>query len=631
MIEKNEIANWYLEGEPFECYELDPPMTLAHLSKVNIFIGKNNSGKSRLLREIFREHQSKTAFYQKFDIDFISEKVNHILAAISTGINSYFSKNRNYKEEFYDEMHQSTTLELTPILSNLQEINYHKDYQSDKEIVNKLCQAINKLQQTGFVDRKSKFGTGLHSQVSKSIRTEVTPIINELLPRLEKIHEHTFDAKIYIPVIRGLRPLDFDSDKGKFLGTNVYELRTVKDYGFESLEETSSLFTGQNLYYEIRSLLLSEKKKRDRVASFEQFLSETFFDGKEVNLVPREGSDVFSILIDQVEKSIFDLGDGIQAIIILMFPLFTDQGEKIQLFIEEPEQYLHPGLQRKLLKLLMSPSFDQTQIFFTTHSNHFLDISSDFEKVSIYKFKNKGLNNNLPSFQVDNVSNEDESILDLIGVHPSSVLLSNCTIWVEGITDRFYLRRYLEIYQKEKNLKFYQEDFHYSFVEYSGGNIAHWSFLDRSSNETENITAHRITKKIFIITDKDGEKGLERKERLKAELGSNYYCLSCREIENLIEPNVLARTVSDYEGKTDIPKFDQKEYQDDYLGRYLEKKLKPRQRKASYQTSSGTINNKLDFCKKSLHHVNSLKDMSEETQLLCRKIYHFIEQSNPND
>ena len=92
-----------------------------------------------------------------------------------------------------------------------------------------------------------------------------------------------------------------------------------------------------------------------------------------------------------------------------------------------------------------------------------------------------------PTFIVESVESGNSSSLELLGVRNSSVFLVNATIWVEGITDRWYLRKMLDSYMeylKEDGFLSLslEEDVHYSFVEYGGNNITHWSFLDNEEH-----------------------------------------------------------------------------------------------------------------------------------------------------
>jgi predicted ATP-dependent endonuclease of OLD family len=319
----------------------------------------------------------------------------------------------------------------------------------------------------------------------------------------------------------------------------------------------------------------------------------------------------------------------------LTFPLFKNKEEELLVFIEEPEMFMHPGLQRIFLNTLFF--FEKHQFFFTTHSNHFLDLTLDYKNISIYAFNKKfdDGSSTSPTFEIYNASNASNRPLELLGVRNSSVLLTNCTIWVEGITDRKYLQHYLEMYQEElpsngKKIKQLQEDTHYSFVEYGGANITHWSFLDADSS----INVDRLCGKLFLITDKDRADDLSkqgRHEKLKTKLDDRYYCLQVREIENLLTPEVLKKTIVEYEKpETSIDAFNQDDYKDEPLGNYIEKTLLKgaKKRLGRYATDSGTISQKIDFCEKAISHIKTFNDISGEAQALTKNIYEFIMKNN---
>jgi hypothetical protein len=106
---------------------------------------------------------------------------------------------------------------------------------------------------------------------------------------------------------------------------------------------------------------------------------------------------------------------------------------------------------------------NQHQYFLTTHSNHLLDMSSEFKEMSVYLFS-KEFKEEKTRFKVSQALSPDSNILKELGVHNSSVFLTNATIWVEGVTDRLYLRAYLNKYS-EQVLQTLREDYHYLFVE----------------------------------------------------------------------------------------------------------------------------------------------------------------------
>ncbi len=85
--------------------------------------------------------------------------------------------------------------------------------------------------------------------------------------------------------------------------------------------------------------------------------------------------------------------------------------------------------------------FSKHQYFITTHSNHLIDSCFDYNCISIYKFINYENKNN--TFKVVNSSPNDVETLQLLGVNNSSVFIANCTIWVEGISDKILISKYL--------------------------------------------------------------------------------------------------------------------------------------------------------------------------------------------
>jgi len=168
---------------------------------------------------------------------------------------------------------------------------------------------------------------------------------------------------------------------------------------------------------------------------------------------------------------------------------------------------------------------------------------------------------------------------------------------------------------------------HYSFVEYSEGNITHWSFLDKE--ETENtINVDRLCSRLFLIADRDEGKE-KRHQALKEKLGSRFYLLKAGEVENLISKKVLLAVIKDYEGEDpDIQYFNELDYKDEPLGEFIEKKLNKKKRKGSYSADSGTISSKHQFSKKAIKYTEQWDDLSNEAKSICERIYEFITEHN---
>jgi len=528
---------------------------------------------------------------------------------------------------FYDAI-------LYKTLNEIKKIEYVNKSMNLNENLPKLEQHIENLKKQDNISSGGVSHSTIAQNLFQILRVK-TDIFGENLEQSLKLPEF---QRIYIPILRGTKPLKH-VDHDKFEYVDFYGTRTRKDYFTDEISNKIEIFTGATSYNEIKRFLLGDLKERKLIAGYEQYLSENFFDNKPIALIPSQSNGVITVKVgDEKERPIYEMGDGIESIIILTMPLFLNKGKNLLLFIEEPEKLLHPGLQRKLIEtLLYEEGFESYQYFITTHSNHLLDITFDFSKISVYTLRKKldeGTHDEKdPKFSIENLSQGDISALELLGVRNSSVFLSNCTIWVEGITDRLYFRRYLKLYFEhikniDEDFVEFKEDFHYSFVEYGGGNITHWSFLDK---EDHPINVEKLCGKLFLIADQDKNKD-KRHEELENKLNNRFYCLKCKEVENLLSKKVLLEVIEDYEkGEPTIEDFEELDYIDKPLGKFIDEKLGTnRTRKVSYSTEKygSTVREKVGFCKKAIEHTKEWDDLSNEAKDICERIYRFIKENN---
>ncbi|NQZ58394.1 MAG: AAA family ATPase [Lentisphaeraceae bacterium] len=409
------LENFYVESNDGK-----KTKRLRKLSHVNLFIGRNSSGKSRLLRTIF----SNTCQAMTLAVaDGI--KIKHICVEISNSFEKCFRDSTYVRFNASGEI-----MECNKLITFLEANTIDYDYLINlKRWFDKFTQSPCSLSKYENFTSYSK----LHS-ASLNLRDVI-----DNLDEISSVYLPDLNSRVYIPVLRGMRPIESS-------GSNSYCSRSINDYFKEVNGITErSLFTGLEIYRTLKSKLLGLPKERKQVSDFQEFISANFFDGKDVTLIPREGKDVVEVKIGEEDQfPIFDLGDGIQNIILLTFPIFmTDPEQHYNFYIEEPDLAMHAGLQRVFLQVLMK--FSQHQFFLTTHSNHLLDMTMDFSDISVFLF-NKKVKSGQPEFSIRNVSSNDFSILSELGVLNSSVFLSNKTIWVEGLTDRLYLRAYMEMY-----------------------------------------------------------------------------------------------------------------------------------------------------------------------------------------
>lgn len=592
---------------------------LGGLSKINIFIGSNSSGKSRLLRHFFN---SEVKFMRKYESLLNNEKD---LNSLCDEIDYYFQEH--------------TIGELNPLKKkfiNLKTYLERKDENREKIIEN--------LKEIWDKNNKTKQKNDNDEYNARSSIQKFTDIIDNYFSGIigatneDDNNKYKF-KRIYIPTLRGLRHLN---DENK----DFYHERTNKDY-FTNLNENKEIYTGLNYYDLLKKYLLGDLKQRELINDYQKYLSETFFDGKEITLIPREKDDeeknriVWVKIGNEKENPIYELGDGIQSIIIITLPLFLNlkdfvENENVLVFIEEPEQHLHPGLQRKLIETFHDEKFKNYQFFFTTHSNHFLDSILYYDDISIFsldKTLDTKSNEVEPKFSIKIISKDNnllktiQQILKNIGAFPSSVFVHNCTIYVEGKLDISYYEKYLELYRKSlENCKTGEEhELYYNFFPGGGDQIEY--FIKKQNNKQN----------VFFIVGGDKK---DKYQRLFNEnnVNENYCIIDCCEIENSLPKKVICGIIESYEevNNDSICDFKYADYQHEKIAEYIDKKIlklpdgKAIFRKFKNGKPTKNLRNKKDFNSKALEILNNMvfDDLSEEAKEVTMKIHKFIESKN---
>lgn len=613
------LSSIYIKDQLYLDYKIQPNSKfLSNLSQINLFVGSNNSGKSRLLRRLFSDEELK---FNASDLSL--DDFNKLF----WGAVIEFNKKRKTRYgEFFGDMEK--TFSRLERLEYLREINDFTPY----------VKILDDFEKTyGHI----RDGAPEHEAYSVLVRAKL--LITDLLQKAAVEQKKYNFKRIYIPTLRGLRPIQaVGVHKNSFEPSeDNYLHRTIYDYFKPDSKLNENIYTGLSLYEDLKRYSHGTLTQREQLDNFEKFLSETFFQSQDVELIPSYGKDVINVRIGNHEADIFNLGDGIQSIIILTYPLFFNQGKYLKVFIEEPESHLHPGFQRVFMETLSKPEFNTFQYFISTHSNHFLDLTLDKENISIYTLEKENSNSNSPSFIIQNVENSSTHVLTLLGVRNSSVFLTNCTIWVEGISDRIYFRKYLELIQEKKENKFL-EDIHFSFVEYAGNNITHWSFLEPDDSDYPNILVDRLCSKLFLITDSDNSdfnrdgtiprkpsKKAERHIKLLEKLDERYYCLKVREVENLLSPSILKRTVIALNQRSrniEFREFKQRDYQREPIGSFIESNTIGLTKKLASET--GTLINKIEFSKTAVSLIKTVDELSSEATEIADKLYNFIAAHN---
>lgn len=634
IVDKGKFDSYFNENkDEFERFK--------ESSSINIFIGANNSGKSRFIRGLI-----KSEFIFKEDNKKLLSRIdvlNNLIDEIS-----FFGRNERNDSHFFHLESNNKNLEFKKIL---------------------------KLQSVFDIEDIIKFNENLLANLNDDILANRIYIQNNISDYDSERLIGAFDAilaiikidilknkKIFIPTLRTAHSI-FNKRDNVYskISEDIFKNTIIKSYGLD--DEKIEIFTGLGLYYQIVNIRNDVKDKRESFEKFEEFLSENFFQNKKIEIVAKfniyhkhdgkDDSEIINVYIDGESKDLHELGDGIQALFILMYKIYTCENESL-IFIDEPEINLHPGMQRLFLEQITTNKFLKEKnltYFISTHSNHFLDLTIEKDDISIFLFNKV----NKDKFVVKNVNHGDNSALQYLGVTNSSVFLANCSIWVEGISDRNYLKAFLKAYCKHIKKTYPKEDIEFAFIEYAGSNIDHYNFDEDELKEK--INAFSINNKIFLISDYDGEYKNNKHQIYEeiAKVNENFDYQTTKdykEIENILPFKVWAKTLIYFCDKRKLKIEDEKEriqneileslkskeeskYKESYIGKLLnEIKTDIPELNKIWDKAEGTLMIKAQVSYKVLELTEkeelTWEDFKDNDKIvsITKKIYDFIQKSN---
>ena len=210
----------------------------------------------------------------------------------------------------------------------------------------------------------------------------------------------------------------------------------------------------------------SERLKEiiDLESTLSQVISESMPGTKvDIEIVTPELIDLFKdtklTIDDSLPTSIDSKGHGLQRALIFayirayakMLNTLEAEGEEPSvknfiLGVEEPELYLHPNGQRKMVNVLSNLSATD-QIIMSTHSNFFVNML-DYKNVIIVRRENNGPTNTI-QYTADIFAPEDEQerkrlrkvfrYLSLFDLSRSEMFFAKKVILVEGDTEKFII------------------------------------------------------------------------------------------------------------------------------------------------------------------------------------------------
>ncbi len=221
------------------------------------------------------------------------------------------------------------------------------------------------------------------------------------------------------------------------------------------------------------------------------------------------------------------------------------------LLVEEPENNLHPALLRRLLEFLADKSISLGfHLLVATHSPIAIDWISRRGGGKILHVTNNGSN---ATVKEASEYVQLKNVLEDLDIRASDILQSNGIIWVEGPSDRIYVKKWLDILSNGV----LREGVHYSIMFYGGKLLSHLS-AEPPSKQSELVGTLSLNRNAAIVVDSDrhmdggvtanGRKRRPRlninstKKRIVSELekvNGFIWITHGREIENYIPARIL--------------------------------------------------------------------------------------------
>lgn len=454
--------------------------------KINLFLGKNNTGKSNILRFLDLLGKNKLP-YRATTMDVPPQNTDYYNQDFSSGI-KFTLKYGPPDPQQRKDLHP---LEISEFYVTYEMTKTHPDptnRQTKLEFITSCVRQATEAQIKDFAYQKKNMQSANFKDVLKAAEDVVFPAH---LPSLPKVF--------------------FLNEFRQLLGNEALksEIDTIINYDCEQQQNA--------------------QKKEDLL----NFITTIIKEPVEVR-IPKSQKEMELITQGGRHLPLSSFGTGIHQIILLGMHLVA---EKNAIFcIDEPELHLHASFQRYFLKFINDHT--DHQYFITTHSNNFLDF--EVKEKSVFRVELE--DNQTKILECGEIGKVSEILSDL-GVRASEVLQTNGIIWVEGPSDRIYIKRWLKLHSPDL-----EEGYHFTFQYYGGRILKHYSVEDTSFQDFLNVLL--INRNSFIVMDSDKEKEYteddlsDTKKRIIKEckdIEVHHWVTAGREIENYLKDSLLSK------------------------------------------------------------------------------------------
>lgn len=523
-----DITNILFKG--YKAFSSDEYVKLNDIARVNVIIGKNNSGKTSLLDVVelvyYENAPIRTGFEVDslfFDMPFDNEMVNNVFTNGLSGIGRWSRATlRDYilGKNFSIKIKGNKSLEIMD----------------------------NKLQDLGG---------------------HINGIVNIISSRrhLYKFRKISAERSIN-PEVESEIQLECNGDGA----TNLIRA-FINDCNFDETLIESELLKALN----------------------DIMMPEAEYENIRVQQVNYQGTSCWEVFLQEKGMQRVPLsktGSGLKTIVLVLLNLLVIpqvkeySGCKLVYGFEELENNLHPALQRRLFEYLYAIAIEKDIILYlTTHSHIAINAFFDKEEAKIFHVIK---DNGIARIKEIGTHIDKTEILDDLDVKASDLLQSNGIIWVEGPSDRIYIKRWLEIFTENK----LEEGKDYQFLYYGGRLLSQYS----ANKATELINIITTNRNATIVIDSDKRRGNESINNTKKRIVQEFKELNMfswvtkgKEIENYLPKkaleNMLKKTIQKECGQYNL--FS--DYVEKYYKNFSHKKVPFANQIKAYITSDNSL------------------------------------------
>lgn len=491
------------------------PQYFEKFTKINIFIGQNNAGKSNVLRFI-NEVYSRINEQGTINFDPLARHLPDkppILLGVGEAID--------------------LTDPTTPLLANDHRLVEIMRTQSDKTAAARIFGK--------FLFEKAKIdGTTLcWTLLTLPDRKDTQP---SWLKAAKTFHDHDMERafEMLTRMHGGNRTHEWEPRVIAILPATIPTIRTqlipaIRQIGASG--SSSEAFDGTGIIERLAKLQnpdVHSQDSRQAFNSIQEFLRDVINRPTATIEIPYERNTIL-VHMDSKVLPVESLGSGIHEVLIIAAAATVLSDHVV--CVEEPELHLNPVLQKKLVRYLSYNT--SNQYFITTHSAALMDTPS----AEVYHVR---LSAGQSVVERATSDQHRSSVCEDLGYHPSDLLQANCVIWVEGPSDRIYVNWWLRKLDPEIS-----EGINYSIMFYGGRLASHLSNSQETVDIDDFISLRRLNRRGVMLIDSDRNSPRKKinatKLRLKTEFDSgpgHAWITEGREIENYLASDQIVAALA---------------------------------------------------------------------------------------